>query len=219
MATRAAADIRAFGSFGKKIVAVGRNYRDHAAELGNPVPTTPLIFLKPTSSYLEEGKPIIIPQGCTELHHEVELGVVIGKAGHHISEADAMSHVAGYALALDMTARDFQTAAKKSGSPWTLAKGYDTFCPISKFITKDDLKDPTNARIWLQVNGAMKQDGNTRDMVFSIPNLIGYISNVMSLDPGDLILTGTPSGVGPVKPGQTITAGLADLIEMTFPVA
>lgn len=152
------------------------------------------------------------------MHHEVELGVVIGEAGRQVSESDAMKHVAGYALALDMTARDLQAAAKKSGGPWTIAKGYDTFCPISRFVTKDELKDPQDTRLWLQVNGVIKQDGNTRDMVFAIPHLISYISRIMSLEPGDLILTGTPSGVGPVKPGQTITAGLAGIIEMKFTV-
>ena len=130
-----------------------------------------------------------------------------------------MDHVAGYALALDMTARDLQTAAKKAGAPWTLAKGYDTFCPISRFITKDELACPENTQLWLKVDGTMKQDGNTKDMVFTIPHLIGYISRIMSLETGDLILTGTPSGVGPVVSGQTITAGLGDILEMKFSVA
>lgn len=158
-----------------------------------------------------------VPPKCSELHYEVELGVVIGKEGKNIPESSAMSHVGGYTLALDMTARDIQSEAKKKGYPWSVAKGYDTFCPVSSFISKE-LIALDNTRLWLKVDGQLKQDGNTKDMVFSVPYLISYISQIFSLEVGDVILTGTPEGVGPVKPGQVITAGIEGLVEMTFPI-
>eukprot|EP01136_Pigoraptor_vietnamica_P009027 Opistho-1_new@45107 len=128
-----------------------------------------------------------------------------------------MDYVAGYALALDMTDRIAQDALKSKGLPWTLAKGLDTFCPISDFIEKGRI-DHTNCHLWLKIDGVTKQDGNTRDMLFPIPMLIQAVSRHMTLEPGDLLLTGTPAGVGPVKPGETITAGIGDIIKMSFPV-
>ncbi|XP_058972726.2 uncharacterized protein [Pocillopora verrucosa] len=217
-ATSSSRDLRRFVEFGRKIIAVGRNYREHAAELGNPVPKTPLIFLKPPSSYLQQGGKIKLPPGCDELHHEVELGVVISKTGVSIAESNAMDYVGGYALALDMTARDLQNKAKKLGQPWTLAKGFDTALPVSRFISKTEIPQPDNVHLWLKVDGELKQDGNTQDMIFTIPYLISYISQSMTLEEGDFILTGTPEGVSEVKPGQTIACGLGDKIDMTFPV-
>ena len=142
---------------------------------------------------------------------------MIGKEGKNIPESSAMSHIGGYTLALDMTARNIQSEAKKKGHPWSVAKGYDTFCPVSGFIGKESIA-LDNTRLWLKVDGQLKQDGNTKDMVFSIPYLISYISQIFSLEVGDVILTGTPEGVGPVKPGQVITAGIEEAVEMTFPV-
>ncbi|KAG7159123.1 Acylpyruvase FAHD1-like [Homarus americanus] len=130
-----------------------------------------------------------------------------------------MSRVAGYALALDMTARDFQEEAKKNGAPWSLAKGFDTALPVSRFLSTEELKDPTAIKMWCKVNEEMRQDGTTTDMVFSIPYLISYISQYFTLHPGDLVLTGTPAGVGPVQPGDVISAGLGDLLTMKFNVA
>lgn len=153
----------------------------------------------------------------TELHYEVELGVVIGKEGRDIPQSLAMSHVAGYALALDMTARNLQNEAKKKGHPWSVAKGYDTFCPVSQFIPGEAV-DPENCTLWLKVDGEEKQRGSTKNMIFPIPHLLSFISSIFTLEPGDLILTGTPEGVGSVSPGQTLTAGLDNLIDMTFPV-
>ncbi|ESO93045.1 hypothetical protein LOTGIDRAFT_190107 [Lottia gigantea] len=207
-----------FSEIGKKIIAVGRNYSEHAAELGNAVPSKPIIFLKPTSSYVKSGQAIKIPNGCSSLHHEVELGIVIDQKGCDIPESKAMDYVGGYVLALDMTARDFQDEAKKKGHPWSLAKGFDTSCPIGNFISKESLADPGNAHLWLKVNDTMKQDGNTKDMIFSIPYLISYISGYFTLEPGDLILTGTPSGVGPVTQGDVIKAGLDGISELEFKV-
>lgn len=129
-----------------------------------------------------------------------------------------MNHIGGYVLALDMTARDFQDEAKKKGQPWSLAKGFDTSCPVSSFIDKDKLNDPSDIRLWLKVNDAMKQDGTTGDMIFSIPYLISYISKYFKLEEGDVILTGTPEGVGPVGNGDVIEAGLGDLVSMKFSV-
>ena len=143
--------------------------------------------------------------------------MVIGKEGKNIPESSAISHIGGYILALDMTARNIQSQAKKKGHPWSVAKGYDTFCPVSSFIGKESIA-LDNTRLWLKVDGELKQDGNTKDMVFSVPYLISYISQIFSLEVGDVILTGTPEGVGPVKPGQVITAGIEGLVEMTFPV-
>lgn len=144
--------------------------------------------------------------------------MVIGRGGKDIPEPLATSHIGGYTLALDMTARDLQNEAKKKGYPWSVAKGYDTFCPVSHFISPDKI-ELGDTRLWLKVDGQMKQDGNTRDMVFSIPYLISFISRIFTLEVGDVILTGTPEGVGPVKPGQTITAGIGGgVVEVTFPV-
>eukprot|EP00794_Sanderia_malayensis_P005362 gene5362-6033_t len=215
----AVTDLKHFANICRKIVCVGRNYAEHASELGNKIPEKPLIFLKPPSSILREGQGAIkIPPGCTELHHEVELAVIIGKDGHCIDEANAMNHVGGYALALDMTSRDYQNEEKKKGVPWTLGKCWDTFCPISGMLALDSVPDPQNLRLWLTVDGVTKQDGNTKDMIFRIPRLISYISMVMSLNYGDVILTGTPSGVSKVCSGQRIEAGLNDLVKISFDV-
>lgn len=128
----------------------------------------------------------------------------------------AMNHVGGYVLALDMTARDFQRDASKKGQPWLLAKGFDTSCPVSDFIPKEKLPDPDNVRLWLKIDGALKQDGNTTDMIFKIPYLLSYISSFVTLEVGDLILTGTPAGVSAITAGQQITAGLDDLVQISF---
>ncbi|KAF9584478.1 hypothetical protein BGW38_006328 [Lunasporangiospora selenospora] len=206
---------------GRKIVAVGRNYAEHAKELGNSIPSAPFFFLKPTSSYITDGESIEIPEGC-EVHHELELAVIIGKEGRDIPASEANDYIAGYALSLDMTARNLQEMAKEKGMPWTVAKGFDTFTPISSLITKDDIPDHDDVDLLLQIDGDTKQEGNTRDMIFSIPILIENISSVMKLQEGDVILTGTPEGVGPVFPGETITCQLASrgkvLSKLTFPV-
>lgn len=203
---------------GTKIVAVGRNYAAHAKELGNAVPKEPVIFMKPTSSYVCEGGAIEIPHPLQSVHHEVELAVVIGTKGRDISEESALDHVEGYALAIDVTARELQSVAKASGLPWTVSKGYDTFTPISDFIPKKKVPALDDLELWLKVDGELRQKGSSKDMIFSIPFLISHISSVMTLFEGDVILTGTPSGVGPVKAGQTITAGITGLIDMSFPV-
>jgi len=179
-----------------------------------------VLFLKPPSSLVTHGQPILLPSAAAaDTHHEVELALVIGKGGCDISESDAMEHIGGYALAIDLTARNLQTQAKNKGLPWTVAKGYDTFCPISLFIEKEEIPKPEDTTLWLKVDNQLRQQGSTKDMVFSIPFLVSHISTIMTLEEGDLILTGTPSGVGPVKPGQLVTAGIEGVsIAMSFPV-
>ncbi|KAG2106759.1 uncharacterized protein F5147DRAFT_699904 [Suillus discolor] len=205
---------------GKKIVAIGRNYSDHIKELNNAKTKEPFFFLKPTTSYLPTGGKVEIPRGIIA-HHEVELGLVIGKGGRDISQDAAESHIAGYALAVDMTARNMQDEVKKKGLPWSAVKGFDTFTPIGSFIPKSAVSDAHDLTLSLKINGAIKQNGTTGDMIFRIPRLIEHISSIVTLEEGDLILTGTPSGVGPVNPGDSIECVLADptgkvLAELNF---
>lgn len=195
-----------FFKSGRKIIAIGRNFADHAKELGNSVPSQPFFFLKPTSSYLTAGNIEIPP--AAQVHHEIELGVVIGKSGRDISKQNAFSHIAGYCLALDMTARNIQKQAAAAGLPWSAAKGYDTFTPISSFIPKQAIPDPHDVDLLFSVDGVVKQNGNTRDMIFRIPELISHVSSIMTLEEGDLILTGTPKGVGQVLAGQVVEGQL-----------
>ncbi|XP_078148652.1 oxaloacetate tautomerase FAHD1, mitochondrial-like isoform X2 [Carex rostrata] len=188
-------------SMGTKIIGVGRNYVAHAKELGNAVPKDPVLFMKPTSSYLANGGTIEIPHPLKSLHHEVELAVVIGQKARDVSVAAAMDYVGGYALALDMTAREIQSQAKSAGLPWSVAKGQDTFTPISPVV-----------------NDEIRQKGSTKDMIFDIPFLISHISSIFTLMEGDVILTGTPEGVGPVAIGDKVTAGITGLIDVHFDV-
>jgi len=192
-----------------KFVCTIRAYPAHAKELGNQPPKEPFFFLKPTSSYVASGGQVEIPQGIIA-HHEVELGVVIGKTGRDISQADAKSHISGYTLAVDMTARNLQDKVRKQGLPWSSAKGFDTFTPIGSFIPESEISNPQDLRLKLQINGVTKQDGTTSDMIFQIPQLIEHVSSIMTLEEGDVVLTGTPSGVGPVNPGDFVECSLAD---------
>ena len=161
-----------------------------------------------------------MPDGASEIHHEVELGLVIGTGteGRNIPESAALSHIGGYVLALDMTDRVLQMKLKSTGLPWVLAKGFDTSCPVSDFIVKDKIPDPQAVDLWLKVNGKMRQEGNTKNMIFSIAFLVSWLSRHFTLERGDVILTGTPSGVGPVKVGDVIECGLGTVAKMSFPV-
>ncbi|KAH0904429.1 hypothetical protein HID58_043932 [Brassica napus] len=203
---------------GTKIVGVGLNYASHAKELGNALPKDPIVFLKPTSSYLENGGTIEIPHPLDSLHHEVELAVVIGHKARDVPERLAMDYIGGYALALDMTAKEHHVSAMASGLPCTLAKAQDTFTPISSVLPKAMVVDPNNLELWLKVDDEIRQKGWTKDMIYKVPYLISYISSVMTLFKGDVILTGTPEGIGPVKIGQKITAGITGLSEVQFDV-
>lgn len=207
-----------FWEWGRKIICVGRNYAEHAKELKNEVPAEPVLFLKTPSAYVREGAPVLLPYYTNNLHHEVELGVVIGKSGANIDQARAMDHVEGYALCLDMTARDVQDKCKQKGLPWTLAKAFDTSCPVSDFIPKEAIPDPHNLKIWLKVNDGLRQEGHTSSMIFSIPFLISYISRIISLEEGDLILTGTPKGVAAVVEDDEMVAGIDTVVSMKFQI-
>ncbi|KAI0288201.1 hypothetical protein BC826DRAFT_1093126 [Russula brevipes] len=198
-----------FARSGKKAIAIGRNYADHVKELGNAIPREPFFFLKPTSSYLPSGGIIEIPRGISA-HHEVELGVVIGKGGRDISEAKAGEYIAGYTLAIDMTARNLQEEVKMKGLPWSAVKGFDTFTPVGSYVPKSKVTDPHNLNLWLKINEQIKQNGNTSDMIFRIPRLIQHISSIMTLEEGDLVLTGTPAGAGPVIAGNKVECALVD---------
>ena len=190
-----------------KIVCVGRNYREHAAELGNEVPVEPLIFLKPPSSVIGPGETIVRPKVSTRVDHEAELGVVIGKRCRNLkADEDVRQYILGYTCVNDVTARDLQ---KKDGQ-WTRGKGFDTFCPVGPIVVGQ--LDPWNGvEVEARVNGQVKQCGNTRDFIFSLDVVIRYIAQVMTLLPGDLIATGTPSGVGPLVAGDKVEITVAGI--------
>nr|XP_027204054.1 acylpyruvase FAHD1, mitochondrial-like [Dermatophagoides pteronyssinus] len=208
-----------FTEFGKKIICVGRNYKLHVKEMKYSLPTTtPIVFLKPPTAYVINDGLIRIPKNCQELHHEVELGIVIGRKGSAVNENEADDLIGGYVIALDMTARDLQSKAKKSGEPWSISKGFDTSCPVGQFIPKEALPNANSLDIWCKVNGELKQKGNTSDMMFTIPHLISYISQYFTLEIGDLILTGTPDGVGPVKSNDIIEIGIGDVSKASFKI-
>jgi 2-keto-4-pentenoate hydratase/2-oxohepta-3-ene-1,7-dioic acid hydratase in catechol pathway len=191
-----------------KILCVGRNYVEHAKELGNEVPKIPLIFMKPPSSVISNGETIILPPQSAQVEHEGELVVVIGKRGRHITTENSKKHILGYTVGNDVTARDLQN----SDSQWTRAKGFDTFCPFGPWI--DTEFDPADSVVTCRVNGQMRQMASTRDMVFNVGVLISYISSVMTLESGDLIFTGTPSGVGQLKDGDEVSVEIEGLGEI-----
>ena len=195
-----------------KIVCVGRNYREHAKELGNEVPKEPLIFLKPPSSVVWQGEPIRLPAASTRVEHEGEIGVVVGRTLTRASEADASRGIRSIVAVNDVTARDLQ----KSDSQWTRAKGFDTFCPLGE--ESSELPDLDSLTVVARVNGVERQRGKSSEMVFSIPSLLAYISHIMTLEPGDLVATGTPSGVGPLVPGDVVEIEIPGVSRVTNPV-
>lgn len=188
------------------IFCIGKNYADHAKEMGGDVPKEPVIFLKPTSAIIADGELIVIPTMSSNIHHEVELTVLIGTGGKNIPQASAMNHVAGYGVGLDMTMRDRQSEAKKAGNPWTVSKGFDSSAPLSRFVAASTVADPHNFEIILKVNGAVRQQSNTRNMIFRIDVLIAYLSTIFTLSEGDIIYTGTPEGVAQVHSGDRLEA-------------
>jgi len=204
-----------------KFVCIGLNYADHAAEAGMAIPTEPIIFNKWTSAICGPNDAVEIPRGSQKTDWEVELGVVIGKGGRYIDEANALEHVAGYCVINDVSEREWQL---ERGGTWDKGKGFDTFGPLGPWlVTRDEIADPHALDLWLEVDGQRYQDGNTRTLIFKIPQLIAYLSRCMSLQPGDVISTGTPPGVGmgikpqPVflKPGQTMRLGITGLGEQS----
>ncbi len=201
-----------------KLLCIGRNYAKHAKELGNEVPEDPMVFLKPASALIESGEEIVIPRASSDVHHEVELVCLIGKAGKDIPESKALEHIAGFAVGLDMTARDIQSKAKAKGHPWSVAKGYDTFAPLGEFAPPHALRHIQNTHIELQVNGETRQSGNTNEMIFSVAYLIHWCSSIFTLMPGDLLFTGTPEGVSQVHPGDQLVAKIEGLPSLTVGV-
>lgn len=195
----------------RKILCIGRNYAAHIHELNNAAPLQPFFFLKPSSSVLRPNTgPFLVPRGVV-VHHEVELAFALNRVIQNevLSHEQALDAIEGYALAIDMTARNVQDEAKKKGLPWSIGKGFDTFLPVSGFIPKSSVPDPYNVRLQLEINGEKRQDDLTNLMLFPIHKILSHMSAIMTLEKGDLILTGTPKGVGAVRPGDRITATLA----------
>jgi 5-carboxymethyl-2-hydroxymuconate isomerase len=189
-----------------KILCIGRNYADHIKELGNEAPSAPVIFSKPATSVIHDGEQIVIPAYSQDCHHEAELAVLIGKTAKAVAADDALAYVAGYGVAIDLTLRDVQTQLKTKGLPWDIAKGFDTACPLSVFTPATEVTDPQQLRIRLSVNGEQRQDDKTSLMITPVAQLISYLSGIFTLEPGDVILTGTPAGVSAIKSGDQLEA-------------
>jgi 2-keto-4-pentenoate hydratase/2-oxohepta-3-ene-1,7-dioic acid hydratase in catechol pathway len=197
-----------------KIVCVGRNYVDHAKELGNAVPTEPLIFLKPPSSLIRTGEAIVYPSISQSVHFEGELGIIVSKRGRHVKAADFLDYIHGYTCVNDVTARDLQ---KKDGQ-FTRGKGFDTFCAVGPRIVSRDELDLSQLRVRTRLNGIVKQDAPVTDMIFSPGVIIEFVTQFMTLEPGDLIATGTPSGVGPMLPGDVVEVEIDGIGTLRNPV-
>ena len=195
-----------------KIVCVGRNYVEHAREMGNDVPTEPLIFLKPPSSIIEDGAWIERPPQSTQVEHEGEIGILIGKQLRRVNESEAVSGIGGIVAVNDVTARDLQ----RKDSQWTRAKGFDTFCPVGNVHTGP--VDLEALQLITTVNGEVKQKATSSEMVFKIPMLLSFISHIMTLEPGDLVATGTPSGISPLRAGDTVEVNIKGISRVRNPV-
>jgi len=195
-----------------KIVCVGRNYREHAKELGNEVPKEPLIFLKPPSSVIWEGDAIELPKASEKVEYEGEIGIVIGKRMRDVPEENAARSIRSIIAVNDVTARDLQ----KSDGQWTRAKGFDSFCPLGE--ESSSVPELSSLSVVTRVNGTVRQSGKSSEMVFSIPFLLAYISRIMTLEPGDLVATGTPSGVGPLAPGDVVEIEVPGMSRVSNPV-
>ena len=206
-------DVRLLSPFlPSKVVAFGKNYAAHAKEMGGEAPETPLIFIKPSTSVIGDGDAIRLPPSSSEVHYEGELAVVIGTPARNVTAEDALNHVFGYAAANDVTARDQQ----RSDVQFTRAKGYDSFCPLGPWV--ETVLEPGDLRLVTRVNGEIKQDGRTSQMIHDIANQIAFVSGVMTLLPGDVILTGTPEGVGPIVAGDTVSVEIEGIGTLTNPV-
>ncbi|MCV2394013.1 fumarylacetoacetate hydrolase family protein [Actinotalea sp. M2MS4P-6] len=195
-----------------KIVGVGRNYADHAAEMGNELPTAPLLFFKPNTSVIGPDDPILLPSWTSEVHHEAELAVVIGKVTKDVSPERALDQVFGYTVGNDVTARD----AQRSDSQWLRAKGFDSACPLGPYLVPG--LDVEDLGVTARVNGAVRQDGRTSQLIFDVAYLISYVSEVCTLLPGDVILTGTPAGVGPIEHGDVVECEVEEIGVLRNPV-
>lgn len=201
-----------------KIVCLARTYKKHAREMHTNTTKDPLLFLKPASAVIFSGDSIYIPKVTKCLHHEVELGIVIGKKCINVLPHKALEYVLGYLVALDITARDIQLEAKKRGWPWSVAKGFDTFAPISSVVKKEEIMNPNNIDLLLKVNGEIRQHSNTKYMIYPAEKIISFVSGIMTLERGDLIMTGTPEGVGEIKEGDILQATLDNICSLTVDV-
>ncbi|HJQ99661.1 MAG TPA: fumarylacetoacetate hydrolase family protein [Candidatus Polarisedimenticolaceae bacterium] len=198
-----------------KILAVGRNYAAHNREMGTDERTPPVLFLKPPSALVHDGGTVVLPRDLGAIHHEVEMVAVIGKRGREIPESMALDHVLGFAVGIDLTLRDLQNEAKKKGEPWDLAKGFDGAAPVSLVVPREHAGDPGKLALTLAVNGETRQSGSTAQMLHSVGELVALASRLITLERGDLLFTGTPSGVGPVVPGDVLTARLGEIAGLT----
>lgn len=199
-----------------KIIAIGRNYPDHAKEMDNPLPGTPIFFLKPDSSLIKKNKPFFLPDFSSEIHHEVEIVVKIERLGKNIKTAFANRYYSYIGIGIDFTARDLQRQCKKEGLPWEIAKAFDGSAPLGKFLNKDLFEDVNNIPFRLEINDRVVQTGNTGEMIFPIDELISYVSRFFTLKTGDLLFTGTPAGVGPVHRNDHLQAFIEDTLLLDF---
>lgn len=202
-----------------KIVCIGQNYRAHIKELKSEVPTEPVVFLKPSSALTGSDEPILLPPGLGRIDYEGELAVIIGKSARRVTSKTALRHVEAAAVFNDVTARDVQSKARKAGLPWSLAKGMDTFAPLSAPKPLEEVGDLRALRVQTRLNGDLRQDGRTADMIFPVEELVAYISQYMTLEPGDVIATGTPEGVGPLMDGDRIEITIPGVGKLSNPVA
>jgi fumarylpyruvate hydrolase len=203
-----------------RIYCVGRNYAEHAREMGHdPDREPPFFFMKPADAIVHNGVTIPYPQVTKDLHHEIEMIVAIGKAGADIPEDKALDHVFGYGVGLDMTRRDIQGEAKKMGRPWEMGKAFDNSAPCTALKTVAMVGHPAKGAIWLKVNGAVKQKGDLAEMIWNVPEMISYLSRLITLQPGDLIMSGTPAGVGPVQRGDKLEGHVDGVGDLTITYA
>ena len=199
-----------------KIFAIGRNYIDHAKELNNPVPAEPMFFLKPDTAVLNNNKPFFYPDFTKDLQYETEIILKFNRMGKNVAERFAHRYYTGVGIGIDFTARDIQNKCKEKGLPWEIAKGFDGSAPISNFVPKDKFSDIQNINFHLDINGQTVQQGNTKDMIFTCNKLIAHVSQYMTIRIGDLLFTGTPAGVGPVKIGDRLQAYIEDQLMLDF---
>jgi fumarylpyruvate hydrolase len=203
-----------------RIYCVGQNYAAHAREMGSdPDREPPFYFMKPADAVVDSGATIPWPSRTENLHHEVELVVAIGKAGKDVAVVDAPAHIFGYAVGVDLTRRDLQAVAKAAGRPWDTAQGFDRSAPLSAIRRAADVGHPASGRIWLEVNDAIRQDGDLSQMIWRVPEAVAELSRYFELQAGDLLFTGTPAGVGPLKPGDRLAGGVEGVGEVRLEVA
>ncbi len=201
-----------------KIICIGRNYREHAEELNNPIPEKPVFFMKPDTALLQKNNPFFYPGFSKDVQYETEIVLKINRNGKHIEERFAHKYFDEIGIGIDFTARDLQAEQKKKGLPWEIAKAFDGAAPVGKFVSKNRFPDINNLRFSLKINDELRQQGNTADMMFSFDRIIAYVSQFVSLKPGDLIFTGTPSGVGPTKINDHYEVFIEDEMLLSFNV-